>query len=498
MLTGRISSISGTARLDGSTGQYVYNGDSRQEGRLREIDFFVQDNWKVRPNLSLNVGLRYAMQLPFYSKDASYSTATIDDAWGISGNVAGCNPSDPTPETCNLFKQGVTPGIVPTYQNLGAGVKAYDTDLNNWAPSIGVNWTPSAQGGLLGKILGEQGDTSLSAGFSRGYERHGMSDFTGVFGSNPGLTVNADRSAGNNNLGPLPLLLRDGNLGAPASCGTGPVTAACIPVAPSYPIASTQTGSVNIFDQNLQVPFSDSWTVGYQRALGRRSAIEIRYIGTRNREQWTAYNYNELNILENGFLDEFKRAQGNLYANIAAGRGETFAHFGPGTGTNPLPIYLAYLRGTPISQGGECGSVAACQTLYGGTDWTSSNFVNSLSRFNPNPFTPAGTNSNTGLQGTAGAADERAGGGPAAELLPRQPGRARWRQRHRPRRVHAVQRPPDAVPPPAVERFPVRHQLRLRHGDGLLALLVPRQPDSHARHRRRGRRHARHQGHVHV
>jgi hypothetical protein len=401
VLTGHISQIGGTARLNPSTGQYEYLGTSRQEGRLRELDFYIQDNWKVRSNLSLNVGLRYAIQLPFYARNGSYSTVTLDDAWGISGNVPGCDPSAPTIETCNLFKQGVTPGTVPTYKNLGEGVKAYDTDLNNWAPSVGVNWTPTAESGFLRKVLGEQGDTSLSAGWSRGYERHGMSDFTGVFGNNQGIEVNANRSTANSNLGTLPLLLRDGNLGPPASCGSGPVTAACIPVSPTYPIATTGTGSVNMFDPNLQVPYSDSWTVGYARALGRRSAIEVRYIGTRNREQWTAYNYNELNILDNGFLDEFKRAQNNLYANIAAGRGESFAYFGPGTGTAPLPIYLAYLRGTPFSQGGNCADPTACAALYAGTAWTNSNFVNPLSRFNPNPFTPAGTNSNTGLQGTA-------------------------------------------------------------------------------------------------
>ena len=54
--------------------------------------------------------------------------------------------------------------------------------------------------------------------------------------------------------------------------------------APEYPLTNqTATGSVNIFDPNLQVPYSDTWTVGFQRALGQKSAIEIRYVGTRSR-----------------------------------------------------------------------------------------------------------------------------------------------------------------------------------------------------------------------
>jgi hypothetical protein len=54
-------------------------------------------------------------------------------------------------------------------------------------------------------------------------------------------------------------------------------------------------------------------------------AVDIRYVGTRNKDGWTDYDYNEINVIENGFLNEFKLAQANLQANIAAGRGNTFA-----------------------------------------------------------------------------------------------------------------------------------------------------------------------------
>ena len=267
---------------------------------------------------------------------------------GHLGLASGCNPSAATPETCNLFKFGQTPGIIPSYQNFGEGVKAYHTDFNNWAPSVGVNWTPSPSGGFLRKLFGEQGDTSFSGGWSRGYERHGMSDFTGVFSNNPGLTVNANRNLTNNNLGPLPLLLPGRQPGS-AAVLHGSRHGRVHSRSPTYPIATTGTGSINIFDPNIQVPYSDSWTVGVQRAVSRRSAIEVRYIGTRNRDQWTNYNYNELNIISNGFFDEFKNAQNNLYAHIAQGCGGdsnpcSFAYRGPGTGTVPLPIYLAHCQ----------------------------------------------------------------------------------------------------------------------------------------------------------
>jgi hypothetical protein len=291
------------------------------------------------------------------------------------------------------------PGRKPQFQNLAEGVKAYETDWDNLAPSIGINWTPSRETGLLARMLGRPGDTAISAGFSRGYERHGMADFTGVIGDNPGLTTTGTRSVANGNL-TIPLLLRNGDLGPPALCPPGPnKPLGCMLEAPEYPLTNNATsGTVAMFDPNLQVPFADTWTLGVQRAVDSRSAISVRYIGTRSRDQWTEYNYNEANINENGFLDEFRNAQANLQAHIAAGCGGSgqpacsFAYRGAGTGTVPLPIYLAFFSGVPLAQANDA-------SRYNSSNFTSNNFINSLAMFNPNPFTPAGTNSNTGLSG---------------------------------------------------------------------------------------------------
>ena len=80
-------------------------------------------------------------------------------------------------------------------------------------------------------------------------------------------------------------------------------------------------------------------------------AVEIRYVGNRGDDEWEAINYNTIrgeNLAANGFMNEFKLAMANLAANNASGvsnRAGSFAYFGSGTGTTPLPIYLAYLNG---------------------------------------------------------------------------------------------------------------------------------------------------------
>ena len=78
-------------------------------------------------------------------------------------------------------------------------------------------------------------------------------------------------------------------------------------------------------------------------------AVDVRYVGTRGWNQWSELNYNDVrgeNLVTNGFMDEFRLAMSNLTANNTAGgnRAGSFAYFGPGTGTNPLPTYLAYVN----------------------------------------------------------------------------------------------------------------------------------------------------------
>src|SRR6185436_2620791 len=130
VLTGRVASITGQGALDASSGQYVYMGETKTEARLRDIGFYIQDNWRARPNLSVNLGVRYEIQTPFQSLNDSYSFATIEDAWGVSGNAAGCDASNVTSGSCNIFKPGTLQGTRPDFNQLKAGQKLYSTDLN--------------------------------------------------------------------------------------------------------------------------------------------------------------------------------------------------------------------------------------------------------------------------------------------------------------------------------------------------------------------------------
>jgi len=373
VLTGRVTEIAYTAYIAEDGQQYVVNGASMAKGRLPDIGFHVQDSWRMKPNFTVNAGLRYALQRPFYSLNNSYSMATIADVFGKSGVGTDFVPGSTVTNLGNLFKPGASGGSATTYKLLSKNSGAYNLDSNNFAPSVGIAWKIGADSGWRKTLLSN--DAVLRAGYNISYQRGGMSDFTEVFGANPGLTVTSPtRNQTNGNLGTPPILLSSSNLGPGDFLQTR-----------VYPMTVPSASSnVYVFDPNIKVPWAGSLSIGIQRALTKDMAAEIRYVRTDSHGTWRlqnttgAYNYNEVNVVENGFLNEFKLAQQNLIAN----QGKNFKYLGPGTGTYPLPILLAWLSGS---------AAATDKNAYTGSGWTNSSYLTYLLTLNPNPNSMAGS-----------------------------------------------------------------------------------------------------------
>jgi Carboxypeptidase regulatory-like domain/TonB dependent receptor-like, beta-barrel len=375
ILTGRVTSITGNARVDSSTGEYVYLGNLLERSRMNSFALFAQDSWRWTPTLTLNYGLRWDLQLPFKPLSNAWSRAALEDLCGVSGVGSG-----PQGQSCNLFQPGTLgggAGLVPDYEPFTPGTTGFETDWNNFAPNVGVAWRPNVQGGFLRTLLGDPEQATIRAGYSLSYNLERLDRFTGLYGDNPGGEIAATRNytTGFPMVRPgesTPVLFRDrARLGPPA-----------FPTAPSYPIAAVPSNELNIFDPSLRTPYVQSFSVGLQRMLDRDTAIEVRYVGNRNHQTWTTEDWNEEVLFENGFIDEFKIAQANLAAHVTQGCTASgtcsFAYRGPGTGTAPLPIYLAYFQGLPQSRANDASA------------YTSGNFRNSawtghLGYYEPDP-----------------------------------------------------------------------------------------------------------------
>ena len=172
---------------------------------------------------------------------------------------------------------------------------------------------------------------------------------------------------------------------------------------PTYPIpvGANRADTLNAFAPDIQIARVRNWTVGFARSVSKDMAVEIRYVGNKGDNQWQRLNYNcsgsttvtgactgirGETLVANGFMNEFKLAMANLQANNASGlanRAGSFAYFGSGTGTSPLPIYLAYLNGS-----GDYGNPAAYTSAS--TTWANATIAGRLAAPNPNPGSAAG------------------------------------------------------------------------------------------------------------
>lgn len=374
IMTGRVSQILGTARLDDAA-KYNFLGQGIQRARQQQVGLWLQDSWHMGPNVTLNYGARYDLSFPFVALNNSYSIGELADVFGVSG-------------TGNLFKPGTLAGTPPTFRQLEKGERAYPMDWNNISPSVGMAWTPRAQGGLLRKLTGS--DFVVRAGYSRSFTRLGLTDFAGQVANNPGVSLLVNRTLALGNIGPLPLLMRNGNL-----------SPAAFPSEFQEPFTEVSTGDITIFSPDLVVPYSDTWQAGFQRQISQTMSVEARYLGARSDDSWRTNNYNELNIVENGFIDEFKLAMANLQANNAAGgaRAGSFAYFGDGTGTAPLPVMLAFFNGVNRSGAGN-------PAAYASPNFRAGTYVDTLARLNPHPYSFV-----TSLRDDAAARDRSVAGG---------------------------------------------------------------------------------------
>lgn len=351
-LTGRITTATYTAYL---TDDGTYKTLVPQFRKLRQDTFgaFVQDSWRARPNLTINYGVRWQPQQGYTLLTGNYARlSSFADIYGVSG-------------LGNVYKPGTLTGQIPTVVGVQPGEKASPTDLNNFAPTVGVVWSPDFKGGIMRKMFGESGRSVIRGGYAQSFVREGTVLAASILTANPGGQRSASRSIALGNLTVGSLLRTPGNPN---------LTPAAFPTTPGYPFALTSADSANAFDPDLKTGLVHSWSIGYQREIDKDTVVEVRYVGNRGVDLWRQWNINELNTIENKFADEYKLAQANLYFNMANGRGNTFAY--TGAGTAPLPLILAYINTAATYDPNNTAR-------YNSTLFTNTTLLAQLSRNNP-------------------------------------------------------------------------------------------------------------------
>jgi hypothetical protein len=204
-----------------SVGASTYYGDQSA------IYWYVNDNWRIRPNFSVNLGVRY-----------EYTTIPFGERSQV------------------LNQSASAPGLI-TFDEPRA-------PKNNWAPRIGIVWSP-----------GTSGKTAIRAGFSEAYDV--LYDNIGILSLPPQLSVTENSNLTANS----PNFLADGGL----LPGHGGVTVydlsnpKCATFATATACARNFTSTAVVVNQ--KDPKSINWNLGVQHTFWNDYTVEVRYIGTR-------------------------------------------------------------------------------------------------------------------------------------------------------------------------------------------------------------------------
>jgi len=289
LLTGRLTSITGTEAVDEKTHQYTPYTPLMERYLFNTGGLYFQDSFRATPNLTLNFGMRWQF-------DGPISTTNGIDAYPTSSSFYG-------PSTAN-FQPGVLNGNPnPVF---GPVRNSYKSDLLNPAPNFGVAWNPSGAPGFLGKIIGEH-KTVIRTSYAVNFYNEGLNAITFALENNNGATQNIQSGTLGSSALPFGTLLSSPT----PQLFTNP-SSFTFPMPMSLFALTTSGNSLAYMNPNLVSPYVQNWTLAVQRQLPANTLLEVRYVGNKTTHMWHYQNVGEVNSYENGFLKEFQAAQNNL------------------------------------------------------------------------------------------------------------------------------------------------------------------------------------------
>jgi hypothetical protein len=227
--------------------------------RQNEFDVFFKDDWKVRPSLTLNLGLRYEYYgVPF--ENHGLATAPIGGGIALFG-VSGRNF-----DRWMRPDNGVDLSLVTTSEFVGPntvnpGKSLYKNDWNNFGPAVGFAW----QLPWFGK-----GKTNIRGGYQMTYSGGGRAQPIDNFVlSNPGFqnipSIQTPPDGSYFDLRNLPSVV--------------PIPPSTLPMQP-IPVQK-QNQNAAAFDYNYETPYVQNFTLSVTRDVRRNLNVDVRYIATR-------------------------------------------------------------------------------------------------------------------------------------------------------------------------------------------------------------------------
>ncbi len=353
LLLGRVANIATNFNYD-TTGQAfgLASGKSR-DYRYNEYEYYVQDNWKIRNDLTINLGLRYQLYPAPYEANGFQAANDVDldelFAIRVKNGAAGISGDNAEPFL--------------NYTLIGKGNNGrpfYETDKNNFAPRVGFAYNPSSENGFLKALLGDR-QTVFRGGFTKQYER--ISGGVSFIADQVSYLFDNSATTAFGSTNPRTALLNDPRF---TGIGSLPVqNAAPIITNPSTPFVSggvpfgNAEGQTNYaIAQNFEVPYSYQYSFDIQRELPGNFLIDVGYVGRKGRKLFTQADAAQIVDFRDPASGQFLLASLNaLQAQLVSGA----------TITNQ-PFLENQINSAAIANyGGNCQAVfgSSCTALVG-------------------------------------------------------------------------------------------------------------------------------------
>lgn len=271
--------------------------------------YYFQDDWRLRPNLTLNLGVRYE---------------NTGQPINLLNQVTVARENDPA--------QAFWLQSLPLEARVNPKIPV---DGNNLAPRLGFVYSPKFDRGLLAKVFGND-KTTIRGGFGTAYDATFYN-----------LMLNISTAA------PTVFLTTVSNFGVPNAAPTGDKVRAAAVASGLIAFNKFDPRFLNrtTINANMRAPYVEQWSFGIQREIGR-NVVEVRYVGNHSVGQFQTINQNPfIGNLVNGFTRTY------YDPTAATNKTLTLAGFPNLLPSNVKPLTCTDNTATPYNEGACNGRI---------------------------------------------------------------------------------------------------------------------------------------------
>jgi len=251
-----------------------------EKHNLDQYNFYFQDEWKVRPNLTLNYGARWEYNPPANTSPGEnvFVASTPIVGTPFTGTLAQNQPGAVTFVRANHWYEGSFAGAI--------------------GPRFGLAWSPDFKSGFMHTLFGDGGQSVIRVGYGIAFDTISSFQVTAAAGRVPGLVQSCTTT--------FPFTtITNGCVNSPditkTLAGGFPTQLPAPSVKPSTfftPVLQTRSNAppIAVFDPHMNLPTVHEWNFSIQRELPWGLVMDAAYVGRRGERLFMAYDANQIAV----------------------------------------------------------------------------------------------------------------------------------------------------------------------------------------------------------